>query len=379
MRIAHICLSNSFADGFGYQENELVRAHVRLGYEVLVLGSTESFSEKGKRQYVAPREYSGVEGAKVVRLPYPAWMPHVLARKIRAHVGVRRSLELFKPDVLLFHGTCAWDVFTVARFIKHNPSVIAYIDSHSDKYNSAQSFFSREFLHKLFYKPLIHASLDQYKKVLCISKEVMDFAQEIHGIPKDMLEFFPLGGRVLDDEEYRLRRRSFRSRLNVGDDQVVFAVTGRLSKRKQLPEAIRAFSAVQNTRFRLLIAGAIDDDVLYEAGPLIKEDSRIKFIGWCDSDQLTDLLCGADVYLQPGTQSATMQHSLCCRCVVILKDYSSHHPFVDGNGWLVSSHEQLVKIIQSVESADLTSMANRSYSIARKLLDYDEMAKRVLS
>lgn len=379
MRVVHVCLSNLFADGFGYQENELVRAHLRQGHDVMVLCSTETFSSAGKLAYLSPGEYVGKEGARVVRLPYVTWLPGRVAKKMRAVVGAYERLVEFDPQVILFHGTCGWEIGTVARYIVDHPQVVAYLDSHSDAYNSARGFVSRWLLHGVFYRFLIARHEHRYRKVLCISKEVMDFAERVHGIPRDRLEFFPLGGQILGDEEYQARREQKREALGVEDSDVVFAVTGRLSKRKRLVDALQAFSLVSNSRFKIFIAGVMDADVKKEAAAFIKADSRVRFLGWCDARELTDLLCAADVYLQPGTQSATMQHSLCCRCAIILKNYPSHIPFFRNNGWLFPDFDGLVSALKGVENSDLSAMSNASYAVARDLLDYDAMASRVLS
>lgn len=379
MKVVHICLSNIFVDGYSYQENELVREHVKSGHEVVVLCSTETYSEKGKFAFLLPSEYMGVEGAKIIRLPYVSWLPRAVARKVRMHPGVTEFLNEFKPDALLFHGTCGWEVSTVARYIRKNPSVVAYIDSHTDKYNSAKGFVSRVFLHGFFYKTIIDYSISAYRKVLCISSEVMDFAEKIHGVPVSKLELFPLGGQILDDIEYYQRRGDAREKYKIGKDELLFVLTGRLSKRKQLKNGLEAFASNKDKRLKLLIAGVIDEDVMSDVSALLVSDPRVGYVGWCDNEGLTDLLCAADVYLQPGTQSATMQHSLCCRCAVILFDYPAHRSYFRGNGWLFGDDEGLRMAIAEASIADLKSMAAISLQVAKDLLDYGNLAKRVLS
>lgn len=378
MKVAHICLSNLFVDGYAYQENQLVREHSKAGHEVLVVCSTETYSEKGKFKYLSPGEYEGVEGARVVRLPYVSWLPFFVARKVRVHPKVWAILDDFRPDALLFHGTCGWEVLTVARFARRYPSVLAYIDSHTDKYNSAKGFFSRYLLHGVFYKAIICASVSAYRKVLCISGEVMDFAEHVHGVKKEMLELYPLGGEVLSDEDYRERRERTRKCYGLQEENIAFVLTGRLSKRKKLKAGLAAFATNPDKRFRLLVAGVIDEDVLAEVKDLMQADPRVQYVGWCDRERLTDLLCAADIYFQPGTQSATMQHSLCCRCPVILFDYPSHRAYFRRNGWLFSDNASLELAIAEVSDADLNSMARNSLEVARELLDYRALAKRVL-
>ena len=75
MKILHLCLSCFYIDDAGYQENQLVRQHVRDGHEVLVIASTETFDGRGGLTYTEPKTYTGSDGARVIRIPYVRWLP----------------------------------------------------------------------------------------------------------------------------------------------------------------------------------------------------------------------------------------------------------------------------------------------------------------
>lgn len=92
-----------------------------------------------------------------------------------------------------------------------------------------------------------------------------------------------------------------------------------------------------------------------------------------------DYLCAADVYLQPGSQSAIMQNALCQRCAVILDDVPSHRPFVDGNGWLLNENLSLISVLENISRnpKQLSHMSMISLNIARNLLDYRKLAARL--
>ena len=110
---------------------------------------------------------------------------------------------------------------------------------------------------------------------------------------------------------------------------------------------------------------------------MISIDDRIHFFGWKNLDDLTNLLCAADIYVQPGTQSVTMQHSFCCRCAVILDGVLSHRYYVTNNGWLIVRDGDLSAILQKALSADLRKMQQDSYLFAKEHLDYKELAQRI--
>ncbi len=380
MRIAHVCLSCFYVDGFAYQENELVRQHVKDGHEVTVIASTESFGEDRRLTYVEPSTYVGRDGAQVIRLPYRRFLPHKLMRKLRMHPAVLSHLQRIRPEVILFHGLCGWELYAVARYKKENPAVRLYVDSHEDAYNSARGFVSKHFLHRLYYAWIIARCRRHFEKILCVSLETMDFVRTMYGVPVEQLEFYPLGGRVFDDPEYLVRRERGRRDAGVEPEQVLLLQTGKMGLRKKLVESLNAFARTPGEHLRLVLAGSIYEELRSQAEAIIASDSRIRFLGWRTSEALADLLCAADVYVQPGTQSATMQMALCARCPVILDDVPSHGPYVDGNGWLLRGAGDLGRAFSqiAVDPKMVDGMAIRSLAIARGLLDYRTLAKRLL-
>lgn len=379
MKIVHLCLSCFYIDGYAYQENELVRQHVLDGHDVVVIASTETYGSDRKLSYLEPGEYIGTDGAKVIRLPYRKWLPHVLMSKLRMHPGVYRLLTREKPDVILFHGLCGWELATVARYKKNNPAVKFYADSHEDFNNSARSFFSKYFLHGLFYRPILKSSLVEVEKVLCISRETIDFVRDFYGVPSKKIEFFPLGGIIFDDVEYQSRRLSTRRLYGIAGHEILFVQSGKMDRTKKVLDAVKSFSINKDARLHFILAGHLHEDISSDVTKIIESDDRIQFAGWKSADELRDLLCAADVYVQPGTQSATMQMSLCARCAVILDDVPSHHPFVKDNGWLLGDSLTLAEAMRQVceKAQELNAMSECSASIAGRLLDYRVLAARL--
>jgi hypothetical protein len=377
MNIVHVCLSCFYIDGFSYQENELVRQHVSDGHDVLVIASTESKSPGGDLVYSAAKSYPGSDGAMVVRLAYRLW-PHRVAAKLRMHAGVYDLLERFQPDAILFHGCCGWEVATVARYARAHPDVLFYIDSHEDWNNSARNVVSRRILHGLYYRACLARAWSVARKILCVSTETMDFVEHMYGVPRGHLELFPLGGHPVPDSEYGRRRAATRTELGVGANEILFVQSGKQTRRKKLLEALVAFKSHAAPNARLVIVGVLGADIREEAERLIGDDPKISFLGWKPAHELADILCAADVYLQPGTQSVTMQQSLCCRCAVIIDDAPSHAIYVNGNGWLVNSELPLERAIAEAGTADLPAMQDLSFRFAKENLDYAKLGQRVL-
>ena len=380
MRVVHICLSCFYIDDHSYQENILVRKHIEQGHDVKVLASTEVFDRNKKISYVEPSVYVGSDGAEVHRIAYASWLPHSIMKKLRVHNSVNLFLENFKPDVIVFHGMCGWELLTVVNYVEKNTKTKLHVDSHEDFVNSARSPISKYILHGIYYKMIARLAIKKLEKVLCVSVSVMEFLRDFYGLPESKLEFYPLGGEIPDDNEYHHLRTQYRTKFSICESDILFVQTGKQTNRKKLLSSVRAFHSSDQKQFKFIIAGIIDSDDQEEIKELINADARIEFIGWCSSEEIDGLLCAADVYLQPGTQSATMQNSLCKRCVVVLDKVNSHIPYVKQNGWLIDSNLTLTNIVEQIalKKNELTTMSNSSYMLAKEILDYNILAKKLL-
>ncbi|MEZ8292912.1 glycosyltransferase family 4 protein [Vibrio splendidus] len=380
MKVVHICLSCFYIDGYSYQENILVRKHVELGHDVTVIASTENYDNRRKLTYVEPSTYIGGDGATVMRIPYRNIINHSISKKLRVHNGLNSILKELQPDIVMFHGLCGWELKTVVNFCKKRTSVKLYIDSHEDHNNSARSFISKNLLHRLYYKNVIQSCLKDIDKILCISLDVKKFVSEFYGVPNEKLDFFPLGGEVFSDQEYNLRRFNKRCELNVNNENLIFFQSGKFNQRKKIIQSLEAFINISDSNSYLFLAGDFDEEVRSQCYELIESHERIVFLGWQDSNEIRNLLCAADVYVQPGTQSATMQMSICARCVVIIDNVLSHVPFVQGNGYLLDEKRTLEDAFSELISNKdyLENMSNASLSIAYDLVDYNKLARRIV-
>lgn len=379
MRILHICLSNFYIDGFSYQENELVQQNVKDGHLVEIIASTETMSSDGKLTYISPGRYFGSDGAYVERVRYRRWLPHFLMTKLRMHPGIYKKIENFRPDVILFHCACGWEINAAGRYAKKNPHVKLYIDSHEDFTNSARTFISKWILHYFYYRPILIRNLPYVEKVLPVSISCLEFDRDFYGVPEEKIEFYPLGGSIPNDEEYSRRREATRQALGISSGQTLIVQSGKIDATKKLVEALQAFTQIPDPDLQFVVAGLLMADVQQQISALMAADPRIKFTGWQSAEQLRSLLCAADVYCQPGTQSATMQMSLACRCAVMLDEVSSHLPYMDDNGWLLGKRQDLLSCFQQISAnpAQLKRLSEKSHGVALRLIDYRKLAARL--
>lgn len=379
MKILHVCLAAFYIDNYSYQENILPQIHKSDGNEVKIIASTETFKEGVELEFTQKGRYLTKEGIEVVRLSYTKGIPLNIARKIRFYDGTYDEISNFSPDIIFIHGLQFGDIKQIIKYKKRNIQVRIFADSHSDKYNSASSNISKFLLHRVYYKYLIHKVLPYLKKIFFITIETKLFLEEMYNIPQNKMEYYPLGGIIVNNKEIKKIRYETREKLELDDNDILFIHSGKMNKLKKTKELIEAFSKINEKNCFLLIIGRFDKSYEKEVVPLIAKDDRILFLGWKTGDELRKYLCAGDVYVQPGTQSATMQNALCCGCAVILADYPSHRYLLGDKAIYAddknSLYREMNKMIKFPET--MHKIQDECYSIAKEKLDYYKLARRI--
>lgn len=362
----------------GYQDNLLVDINRLDGHDVLVISDCKRFEGALIVDTVAEDRIMA-NGARLVRLPFNWTGPRYLTQKIKRTCRLLPLLEEYRPDVILYHGVIGWELLTLSKYKKRYPDVRIYLDSHEDRHNSATNWLSYTIQYRLLTRWLAHRVLPYVEKVLYISSETKDFLIDVLDLPSERLEYYPLGGIVVPDAQRLSIRRTERSKLGLGDDQVVFLHSGKMERRKRTLEILAAFRRLPARSTRLILVGSLEDDVRLEIEAAIKQDERVLYLGWQNRDALNNIMCMADVYVQPGGQSASLQHAICCGLPVMVFPYPSHNSMVEGNGFYVSTERDMIARMTKLLAQEelIPKMRKASYKIANELLDYRKLAARL--
>jgi len=373
-------LSCFYIDNAHYQENILPKLHKDQGHDVLIIASTDVFVKNNILGSTTPGTYLNENNIPVIRVPYAQFLHPFLEKKIRKYIGVYKLIEDFKPDIILFHGGAAYEIKTVARYKKKNPNVKMFIDSHEDLLNSAQNFLSKHVLHRLFYKPILLRNLKYFEEVLYISKDTHYFLNHFYNIPETKLKFFPLGG-IIPDRETKLKTATkIRKELSIEDNQLLCLHTGKLDKLKRTEEILEGFHQSSSDLYKLVIIGSIDDDFKPILDQYLEKDSRIVFLGWKKAIELQDYLMACDLYLQLGSQSATMQLAVCSGAVTAVYPHESYKFLMKTACFYINSANDITKLLNSIneDPAILEEKRVASRKVAEETLDYDKIAKMIL-
>lgn len=314
MRIAHICLANFYIDGFGYQENILPRIHRKMGHEVVIIASTETYVEKARLGYVAPSSYENEDGIIVHRLPYAIWAPRRLRPKIRAYEGLTAHLEAFKPDLIFLHGVQFWDILTVRNYALPR-KIPVHADSHTDYVNSARGFVSRRLLHGIFYRLLLKRADPAIRRYLPTLPVRGDFMREVYGTSPRKIDLLPFG---FDDTavagiDRTAVRTEIRASLDIPAGDMVLVTGGKIDLRKNIHVLIERFTQLRRNGklpgVHLLIFGKPTPEV--EA--ILRQmsmDTHIHMTGWIPSSDIYGMFWAADLAIFPGTHSVLWEEAI---------------------------------------------------------------------
>jgi glycosyltransferase involved in cell wall biosynthesis len=379
MKIAYIGLASYYTEGLAYQDNQLAEQSARDGYEVLYVSNAQKY-ENGR---IVDTGYEDIElscGVRLVRLPYVRLFNRFFSEKLRAVRGLYKLLADFTPNIIFCHGLGAWPVQDIVRYKHLHPEVTLYADTHASAANSGKNFLSLHLLHRWLYRRRVSRVLPYLEKYFYITSACRRFAEENYSVPVEIMEFYPLGGVIPSDEEYHAWRTQRRAELGVEDNEKLFVHSGKLDAEKRTEEVLKAFAAVPELKARLAVIGSMPDNMKSVLLPLVEADSRVEYLGWKNAGELKEYLCAADMYLQPGSESSTMQNAVCAFCPVMLYPHRSYTDDYDyGNIVWTKTAEDMEKCFKKIAMGELRLdvLAEKSRLCALEQLDYRCLAARL--
>lgn len=378
MKIMHIGVASHFTEGMTYQDNLLCEQNLRDGHEVLYVSDNHKFIN-GILTEVPPETKVLEDGLRLVRLPYHRYLNDFVSGKLQRVDGLYPIICEFKPDVILFHGTCGYELLTASHYKKQHPEIRFFVDCHEDFYNSGRNVLSRVVQYRMYNRYLVGRALPYIDKVLFVSYERGLFLKKMYHMPDSAMEFYPLGGILIEGEERSKKREIKRAEIHASEEDIVIVHSGKMEKTKKTAETVRAFHTVHKENLRLVIIGSFSDDVRDEVMPMIQEDPNIIYAGWKNSSEIMEYLCAADLYFQPGTQSATMENAACCGAALALYPYSSYTYLFHDAAFYIKDEAGMEDLLRRIADHPelLEEKRVKSYAIAREKLDYVKLAARL--
>lgn len=311
MKILHCCLANFFVDGSSYQENILTKMHCLNGHEVEVLASTETFVDRTELGYVKAGSYINEDNIRVTRIPYVQWLPHRIAIKVRAYVGVETYLNQFQPDIIFVHGPQFYDVRKIVNYAQKNSKVRIYADSHTDFINSGRNWFSKNIQHRFLYKYYVQQLVPVAEKIFGVLPLRVAFLEEVYKVPQSKTELLLMGidDSILKNKNKAKIKSQIRAELGLKEADILILSGGKIRPSKKIVELLQAVNNLKQTNIKVGIVGVPLESF---RSKYIEETEGLEFFdfGWQSSESMYDYLMAADLAFFPGTHSVLWEQAV---------------------------------------------------------------------
>lgn len=380
MKVVHLCLGAFFPDNYSYQENMLPKFHKKMGYDVEVIASQETFDENGNTSYMQTvGSYQNENDIKVTRLKYSS--PEKLSHKLKKYVGVYSAVAESKPDVIFMHNCQFLSIFEVIRYLKKHSEVKLFVDNHVDFSNSAKNFLSKNILHGIIWK-FCAKSINKYaEKFYGVLPARVDFLVNVYGLPKDKCELLVMGAD--DDEISKIEnsnaREIKRAEYKVKDDEILVVTGGKIDLFKQQTLLLmQAVNEMENEKVKLCVFGSVVPEMKEKFDSLLSD--RVIYSGWKKPTESYNEFAAADIVAFPGRHSVFWEQVAAMGIPMICKKWAgTTHVNVDGNViFLEDDSVEEIKnaITEMIANYDKYKNAARS---GKQHFLYSDIAKRSIA
>ena len=382
MKIVHLCLASFYPDGYSYQENLLPKFHKKLGLNVEVIASTQSFDKDGRVCYLNKTgSYINEFGIKVTRLPY--LFNGKICHKLRKYKGVFNSLQKAAPDIIFIHGVQFADVPQVIKYKKKNPRVIMYADNHADFTNSATNWLSKVVLHQIIWRHYAQLLVPYINKFYGVLPVRVDFLKDIYHIPSKKCELLVMGADddlVMQAKNLNMRD-CIRKKYGISNNDFLIVTGGKIDQWKtQTLLLMQAIQKINSKRVKLIVFGSVIPELKKEFMKLV-DNCEIYYAGWIRSNESYNYFEAADLGIFPGRHSVLWEQAVGEGLPLIVKDWpGTHHVDLGGNvRFLVK--DSVEEIQQNIEflinHPDVyNSMKKIAQDKGMSYFSYKEIAKR---
>jgi glycosyltransferase involved in cell wall biosynthesis len=348
MKIVHVM--GSYIPNMGYQENYLPAEQKNLGHDVEIITSDRysphlSLKETVAHIYENRIVRSGIfydNDIKIHRLP--------VQFEIKSHnqlllKGLKKKLKELKPDIVQAHEVSS--LYTVQSIMyQKSLGYQLFLDSHISYKNLKPYRYYKKLYFRFLKYSFFPFYLKRIQKIFPITPEAKLILLKEFGIPKNKIEFIPLGvncKRFVFDENERLK---LRQKLHVEKDDIVGIYAGKLTPIKQIPFLINAseekLKKYDNIKLIILGNGPINHE--NEIKELVFNKGltdKIIFHDFVKNDQLPNFYSAADFGVWPWGSSNTMLEAMSCSLPLILaQSEDTVHLLENNNGFFFKENNE---------------------------------------
>lgn len=379
MKIVHICFSDPYVDGWGYQSNLLPCYLQQMGVDNYVIASAIHFPSYMKSDDVEIIKIKGsqyeIDGIKIYRIQTKKFSSSLIAP-----IGLMDVLKKIQPDAIFHHNFNCTSLPIAARYAKchHIPMVV---DNHADTINMTKHKSWIWFYYKFLVTLTCKLCRNQIYKAYGVTHSRCDFIHDYYGLTRDKIDFLPIGADV--DLADTIRSISdLRSRYSYQESDFLVVSGGKMGKEKGTDNLIRAVGELQAIypQLKLVLFGKFED---YDTETQANNSCITTVYGWCDRMKTLELLKMADVACWPIHHTTLIEDAVSvCTPLINRKTGTTEH-LIEGNGiWIEKGTKDEIKnaliqiLDQSIEQKKTMQSACKKM---RDTVSYRTVAKKLLN
>lgn len=367
MKIVHI--HQYYNDNMGYHENILPDYQAKLGHEVVMITSTLSNGFNGDSRNKKEGIYQD-KNFIVKRIGIKGEFKN----RFVIFKDLYKSLEEEKPDYIYHHSVTAPSLKIACLYKKNHPNIFLATDNHADWNISAQNKLWKLAYYNIFWTQFIK----KYDKYIDIYFGVTPlrclFLNEELGVPMDKIRLLPIGADI-DNINIEISREAFLKKYDIDENALIITHGGKITPEKQVDRILEAFMRIKNKEIRLILFGKVEDEKVEK---LIKQDKRIKYVGWMNRVDTLAMLKYSDLGIWNTQHTTLLEDAIAVGLPIILRYYGSTSHLVKNNGEFLygGSVREIQDKIQAIvnDKRRLENMREASY-INKQILGYGNIAK----
>lgn len=327
--------------------------------------------------------YVDKHGIKITRLPWRFADPFGLCQKLRVYKGTLSALQAESPDMIFVHSLQFLDVLQVVRYAHRHPGIRVIVDNHADYVNSANSWISREIVHKILWRYCAWRLVPVVERFYGVTPLRCTFLQEMYHLPPAKTALLVMGA---DDELLHRRprddvRRDVRERLGIDPQQYVLVTGGKIDRPKNIHLLVEAVASLNRNDIVLLLFGTPTDEMRAAMAPFV-DHAAIRQLGWLAADEVYDYFLAADLAVFPGTHSTLWEQAAGSGLPCVLKRWHGMEHIDQGGNVRFLETDSVSAIKSTIASifdtpgvfAGMTAAARHSM----RYFSYRDIARRVL-
>lgn len=324
MKIVHI--TESYIEGWGYQENLLPLYQRRAGHDVTVISNNHHLVDiRNRPDLIQEVKARGKEywhdGIKVYKIETYL---NVSSNTSFICTGLYRILEKERPEMIFHHNVGLATLTIAARYKSCHPGVKLYVDNHADWINESKN----KLWHLLFYDMAIPLQVkclgDKVDYYIGVSPLRCQYLRDVFHVPERKIRFLPIGCDTEQAGRIKESREELKKGFGLPPDAFVVTSGGKMDRTKGTLELVAACRALRQKgqNIWLVLFGTMDAEV----ASVTRDVDWVIFKGWCDRKDTFSILKMADCACWPWLHTTLIEDAVAAGTplVVKLSDNVSH-------------------------------------------------------